>query len=244
MAIVLFDSFRGHFFYSKYCIFNEWQINDSRCPELVPFVLVSPVIFKVVPFHSPINVLFIVLPPLSFVLLLSSVTLRKPLFNSVVLWHEMFLVDLQTAKCSTLNCSFDCKLTPDGATCYCPPGQVTINSTQCTDYDECSIEEHICDQMCHNTFGSYECSCAPGYTRNNTRCHAINGKYLIKTLAAHTLINSIYLYWSGRGEGRGEEIGILLFIWETQGSSLFSYKHKFFKDKFNYQNRSYKLQKF
>lgn len=90
---------------------------------------------------------------------------------------KFFPVDLQAAKCSTLNCSFDCKLTPDGATCYCPPGQVTVNATQCTDYDECALDEHTCDQMCHNTFGSFECSCVPGYTRNNTHCYAVNGNY-------------------------------------------------------------------
>ncbi|XP_037895975.1 low-density lipoprotein receptor-related protein 1B isoform X2 [Glossina fuscipes] len=81
--------------------------------------------------------------------------------------------DTQDAQCSTLNCSFNCKLTPLGPTCYCPPGQLTINGTQCIDYDECSVQG-MCDQSCRNTHGSYECSCVPGYIKQKTRCLALN----------------------------------------------------------------------
>uniref|UniRef100_A0A8C3AL92 Thrombomodulin n=1 Tax=Cyclopterus lumpus TaxID=8103 RepID=A0A8C3AL92_CYCLU len=48
--------------------------------------------------------------------------------------------------------------------CYCPDGYVASGETQvvCIDMDECSFEQ--CDQRCKNTFGSYVCSCFPGYT--------------------------------------------------------------------------------
>lgn len=48
--------------------------------------------------------------------------------------------------------------------CYCPDGYVASGETQvvCIDMDECSFG--YCDQGCENTFGSYECSCYPGYT--------------------------------------------------------------------------------
>lgn len=45
------------------------------------------------------------------------------------------------------------------------------------DFDECTING-ICDQICKNTPGSYECSCITGYTKNKNRCFAINGKII------------------------------------------------------------------
>ena len=88
------------------------------------------------------------------------------------------VVDNQETQCATLNCSFNCKLTPQGPKCYCAPGQVPVNVTQCMDFDECSIEG-MCDQLCRNTPGSYECSCVSGYVKQKNRCYAINGKYFI-----------------------------------------------------------------
>lgn len=34
------------------------------------------------------------------------------------------------------------------------------------DVDECTKEKHYCDQICHNTIGSYRCSCTAGYKLN------------------------------------------------------------------------------
>ncbi|XP_043066692.1 low-density lipoprotein receptor-related protein 1 isoform X1 [Drosophila bipectinata] len=90
--------------------------------------------------------------------------------------NDELLCDKQNAACAALNCSYNCKLTPKGARCYCPKGQVTesANSTRCVDYDECS-EPGTCDQMCRNTPGSYECSCVSGYAKSKGRsCRAIN----------------------------------------------------------------------
>lgn len=103
------------------------------------------------------------------------VYVSKP-FNQPTSFFSPSLTDKQDAECSTLKCSFNCKLTPQGPTCYCAPGQMPVNGTQCTDFDECTIEG-ICDHQCHNTPGSYECSCAPGYSKQKNRCYAINGKF-------------------------------------------------------------------
>ncbi|XP_068198494.1 thrombomodulin [Antennarius striatus] len=53
----------------------------------------------------------------------------------------------------------------DNAVCFCPMGYVIEERTAemvCLDIDECASD--YCDQDCENTFGSYVCSCSPGYT--------------------------------------------------------------------------------
>lgn len=78
----------------------------------------------------------------------------------------------ETAACSELHCSYGCKLTPDGAKCYCGAGQQP-NGTQCVDLDECATDG-ACDQLCQNTLGSYRCLCAAGYKKVDGRCRAID----------------------------------------------------------------------
>ncbi|XP_028253103.1 thrombomodulin [Parambassis ranga] len=50
--------------------------------------------------------------------------------------------------------------------CYCPKGYVSEErdggDTFCLDIDECDFG--YCEQTCRNTFGSYVCSCFPGFT--------------------------------------------------------------------------------
>ena len=38
------------------------------------------------------------------------------------------------------------------------------------DLDECAENDNFCDQICENTFGSYMCSCEPGYILVNDMC--------------------------------------------------------------------------
>lgn len=45
------------------------------------------------------------------------------------------------------------------------------------DFDECSVYG-ICDQICTNTPGSYDCSCVSGYIKKDKRCFAINGNWI------------------------------------------------------------------
>lgn len=39
-----------------------------------------------------------------------------------------------------------------------------------SDIDECAEQTAACDQMCHNTNGSYECSCKEGFYIDEYAC--------------------------------------------------------------------------
>lgn len=53
--------------------------------------------------------------------------------------------------------------------------QELIKNIYTLDIDECLIDGS-CDQICHNTNGSFNCDCVDGYKKlNNTICKAING---------------------------------------------------------------------
>ncbi|KAK0395243.1 hypothetical protein QR680_001182 [Steinernema hermaphroditum] len=58
------------------------------------------------------------------------------------------------------NCH--CRPTSDGGTvCHCESG-FKLHGKQCTDINEC-LTFGICDQLCTNLNGSYQCHCLPGY---------------------------------------------------------------------------------
>ena len=46
------------------------------------------------------------------------------------------------------------------------------------DIDECLINNGSCDHNCHNSDGSYTCSCSNGYQLNSDG-HACDGKFVI-----------------------------------------------------------------
>ncbi|KAL6096252.1 thbd [Pungitius sinensis] len=66
--------------------------------------------------------------------------------------------------CGEEECAAECD--PNNRfQCYCPDGYVADErrgGTVCLDIDECSSD--YCDHLCRNTFGSYVCTCFPGYT--------------------------------------------------------------------------------
>uniref|UniRef100_A0A4W6CLT3 Thrombomodulin n=1 Tax=Lates calcarifer TaxID=8187 RepID=A0A4W6CLT3_LATCA len=66
--------------------------------------------------------------------------------------------------CGEEECDAQCDPN-DVFQCYCPDGYVKEERDEgafCIDIDECSF--FYCDQGCVNTFGSYVCSCNPGFT--------------------------------------------------------------------------------
>ncbi|XP_064384249.1 uncharacterized protein LOC135333252 isoform X3 [Halichondria panicea] len=57
--------------------------------------------------------------------------------------------------------------------CYCPVGLSLSNGNLCEDINECD-STNTCDQVCHNTIGSFECLCSDGYVFLNEACTDVN----------------------------------------------------------------------
>ena len=57
-----------------------------------------------------------------------------------------------------------------------------IISIKSIDIDECSEDIHRCDQHCHNTIGSYMCSCDTGFLLDSDgyTCNGENKTSIIK----------------------------------------------------------------
>ncbi|KAF6197572.1 hypothetical protein GE061_008536 [Apolygus lucorum] len=77
--------------------------------------------------------------------------------------------------CNKKKCEFKCKMTKEGPHCYCKDGyKLKTDNSTCVDANECEVDGS-CDQICANTFGSFRCSCVPGYKEvNHTKCEAVN----------------------------------------------------------------------
>ncbi|KAM4575987.1 sushi domain-containing protein 1 isoform 2-T2 [Odontesthes bonariensis] len=74
--------------------------------------------------------------------------------------------------CATCHTNATCEDKTDGSgkVCNCKYGFVGNGRTFCQDKDECQIGAiKICGQhtMCHNTYGSYYCTCLAGYSPSN-----------------------------------------------------------------------------
>ncbi|XP_078808725.1 sushi domain-containing protein 1 isoform X2 [Oryzias latipes] len=74
--------------------------------------------------------------------------------------------------CASCHANATCedKLDGSGKVCNCKYGFVGNGRTFCQDKDECQIgASKICGQhtTCHNTFGSYFCTCLAGYSPSN-----------------------------------------------------------------------------
>ncbi|KAF7199635.1 transcript variant X2 [Nothobranchius furzeri] len=75
--------------------------------------------------------------------------------------------------CSSCHANATCEDKPDGSgkVCNCKYGFVGNGRTFCQDKDECQIGANkICGlhTTCHNTYGSYYCTCLSGYSPSNS----------------------------------------------------------------------------
>nr|XP_023656532.1 uncharacterized protein LOC111838128 isoform X1 [Paramormyrops kingsleyae] len=82
-------------------------------------------------------------------------------------WSGVTPLCIEEIPCSISNggCSQFCDIDlQNQARCRCRPGfQLLEDARTCRDKDECAEETHSCQQICINTFGSFECHCGPGY---------------------------------------------------------------------------------
>ncbi|XP_078141322.1 sushi domain-containing protein 1 isoform X2 [Centroberyx gerrardi] len=112
----------------------------------------------------------------------------------IVLFLLCAIADMQAAGqtldvCATCHANATCDDKTDGSgkVCNCMYGFVGNGRTLCQDKDECQIgANRICGQhtSCHNTYGSYYCTCLAGYSPSNnmdifipndgTHCQDIN----------------------------------------------------------------------
>ncbi|KAM4745095.1 sushi domain-containing protein 1 [Anableps anableps] len=89
------------------------------------------------------------------------------MFSVIPAWSQAVL-DV----CTTCHANATCedKLDGSGKVCNCKYGFVGNGRTFCQDKDECQIgASKICGQhtTCHNTHGSYYCTCLAGYSPSN-----------------------------------------------------------------------------
>ncbi|XP_046328862.2 low-density lipoprotein receptor-related protein 4-like isoform X2 [Haliotis rufescens] len=60
----------------------------------------------------------------------------------------------------------------------CLQGYRIVNGT-CHDVNECEEQPRVCDHLCSNTNGSYECACRVGFDKDNGKCVQSKDAFLI-----------------------------------------------------------------
>ncbi|XP_066462113.1 mucin-like protein [Eleutherodactylus coqui] len=86
--------------------------------------------------------------------------------NCSAAWTGMFCEEDFDAcaenKCFTNNSCIDDKAPGEGFSCGACPPNLTGDGITCTDINEC-LNTSICQQICINSLGGYNCSCEAGY---------------------------------------------------------------------------------
>lgn len=86
----------------------------------------------------------------------------------LMLLHECCIVGMRA--CSSIG---DCHISADCVTglCQCNHGYQGDGKYSCVDIDECTHNTtcHV-NANCHNTNGSYTCTCKAGYYRSGYEC--------------------------------------------------------------------------
>lgn len=147
------------------------------------------------------------------------------LLNNITVVHTSnpsFWFVTAKSSCSTLGCEYKCQASLTNGTCYCPDGRkLAPDNRTCIDKDECS-EWGFCDQLCTNTDGGYQCSCASGYVLQSTmnRCVAKNSSGL-ELIFAHE--KAVY-----RMDAQGRNVRIVANSSGASGLDFHFHKNRLF----------------
>ncbi|GIY35944.1 prolow-density lipoprotein receptor-related protein 1 [Caerostris darwini] len=76
--------------------------------------------------------------------------------------------------CSGNKCTYGCKPSPKGPTCFCGEGKEPVGNECMSVEDNKCEDEDLCDQICTKKGVSHECSCIDGYKVKGRKCIAIN----------------------------------------------------------------------
>ena len=119
------------------------------------------------------------------------------------------LATIQSLECDAFGYPTSCSVEND-PTCACCSGY-TVQNSACADINECNGNERLCDMNCHNTEGSYTCSCEEGFQllqygkcldideclTNNGGCEGLclnsNGSYTCSSLSTSSSDVNTYL---------------------------------------------------
>ncbi|KAI8795974.1 fibrillin-2 [Biomphalaria glabrata] len=132
----------------------------------------------------------------------------------------------QVETCLTSTCQHLCSNTSTGYTCHCYPGfKLDADGIHCSDINECdlstctncsytnvsnscpihcNVSSTVCDQVCDNVNGSFQCSCRPGYIldiADNKTCKDIDECSLNSSLCEVFCINTPGSYFCSCPQG-------------------------------------------
>ncbi|OPJ58973.1 thrombomodulin [Patagioenas fasciata monilis] len=83
-----------------------------------------------------------------------------------------------SSPCAGAPCQHHCIVTGTTFLCMCEPGyQLAADGSSCKDIDDCAVSPQLCEQVCVNTEGGFECQCFRGYKMLDGHCRPISHCY-------------------------------------------------------------------
>ncbi|NWS53867.1 TRBM protein, partial [Chunga burmeisteri] len=83
-----------------------------------------------------------------------------------------------SSPCAGAPCQHHCVVTGTTFFCMCEPGYwLADDGSSCKDEDDCAIMPNLCEQVCINTEGGFECHCHLGYKMVEGHCQPISRCY-------------------------------------------------------------------
>ncbi|CAM9158190.1 unnamed protein product [Bubo scandiacus] len=80
--------------------------------------------------------------------------------------------------CAGAPCKHHCIVTGTTFVCMCDSGyQLAADGSSCEDDDDCAMVPRLCEQVCINTEGGFECHCHLGYKMLDGHCQRISHCY-------------------------------------------------------------------